>query len=273
MTRLPALLTIILICAGCHLPLTRSTVLVAEPAAHAVSEVAWLRLPDADTTTTRSRLESGMASALAKLPTERSDAYRRYWAANLSYLFTVIHVAPATVPAVDSVSTNEPRSQVLIALRLPAGLPHEASASLDGDGALRLVVGGDALPDHAVAGAWSLHLGAWPELTGPPGRLACWDPIRLQIEDARRIGPPLFATGMVIDRPTWEALAAGTAAGVAESGPLRSTAYVATANPLRWLATPFTLLIDACSFGEDAGGRQRTRAVNRWDAVVMTDQK
>lgn len=267
------LLLAALLLAGCNLPLTRSTILVPDNAEHPVASVAWLRLPEDSGASTRSNLEGGMARSLAMLPTNRAAGYRRYWEANLDFMFSVIHMVPPAGPGLPATSRLEPRKQVLVALRLPSGGPAGIGEALNGDGELRMLLGGDDLAAQPAAGAWSLRFGFWPSLTGEPGRLACWDPIRLQIENGNRISKPTFSTGIVIDRATWDALAAGTAVPETTATALHSTRFVASSNPLRWLATPVTLIIDAVTFGDDDGERHRIWAANRLDTAAPAAQK
>ncbi len=253
---------------GCNLPLTRGTMLVAKPDSHVIASVQWTPLPDADHDAMQATSEQHLAEGLRGLPADAAVRYRRHWAANLTFVFTARHVSPAADRISPPVSRTEPRSLILVALRLKESPPAGALPACGPDGSILLLVGCDALPTQTPSGPWSLRFGAWPDLTGEPGSLSCWDPVRLQVEDPGIISRPIVCSGLVIDQATWASLSSNTLGSTLAAAPLRSTSFVVSRNPLRWLATPVTLLVDAFLFGDDDGERHRHWMTNRWDFDV-----
>jgi hypothetical protein len=271
MTQLPLILVASLSCAGCTMPLTRAT-LAAERTDHrSIEALTWQRLPGERIEQIKTACDEGLARGLATLPAARAREYRRYWIANRSFIFTLAHLTPARDRAAEPGYAEVPRQVVLLALRCPGGVPRGGEGSTSADGTLRLLLGGDDMPEATPSGSWSLRFGAWPELTGPPGTLALWDPVRVQVEGSGPLLHPIFGTGLVIDQATWDRIVAAasitpaTASCMDGASPLHSTGYATTVNPLRWLLVPGTLLLDAFIFGDDDGERHRTWASNRWN--------
>jgi hypothetical protein len=260
------LLALCLTCAGCVMPLTRSITTVPVEERRQVVTATWTALPASATDTVRRVVADGLAGGCKAAGTERGRALRRHWAANFDFIFGSTEVRPQV--GKESDVRVVPNRLVLVSLAFgDAGIPEDFLAA--GDGTLHLLLGGDTLPEVPVGVAWDLAFGDWPEVSGPAGRLSTWDPVKLTADrqpGSTRLDARAYGTGLAIDAATAAQLVAlGTATPV-PGLPVdtQRQRWVTSGNPLRWAATPITLLLDCFIFVvNDVEGKRRVRGWNR----------
>jgi hypothetical protein len=251
--------------AGCW-SMTRSVALVEQPVTTPVTILRWRLLPVDGGMEQRLAIERGIEAGMARIGRELQRSYRRYWAANLPFLFEVAHIAPPQAGQPSSAPSFHPRSLALLAIRLSGAAPDGVTA-LDEDATLHLVLGGDGLPGSLSAGTMTVRFGIWPELTGEPGTLALWDPVRLQLVRPGDDFPHMMATGLAVDAATWNALG-GEAAVQHPCGSMTRRIFGISRNPLRWLAIPCAAIADCIEWNDHGGDRLRNLAVNRWEVTL-----